>query len=85
MPWKENPEPEPEPTATVTELPPPPPEAAAGIRKATAKRKATVKAAQELSALDRAVEQLVREHSSGAVIDAAWNAAHRIFNAGARP
>ena len=77
QPWKDKPAPE--PTATVTELPPVPPAAAAEIRKATAKRKATVEAARELSTLDRAVEQLVREHSSGAVIDAAWNAAHRIF------
>jgi hypothetical protein len=32
-----------------------------------------------LSALDRAVEALVREHTSGAVIDAAWAAARRTF------
>ena len=31
------------------------------------------------SDLDRAVEQLVRQYTSGAVIDAAWEAAHRIF------
>ena len=35
----------------------------------------------ELSELDRAVEALVREHTSGAVIDATWNAARRIFRA----
>jgi hypothetical protein len=32
-----------------------------------------------LSDLDRAVEQLVRQHTSGAVIDAAWAASARIF------
>lgn len=31
------------------------------------------------TALDKAVEALVRQHTSGAVIEAAWAAAHRIF------
>lgn len=68
--------------ATVAEIPPPPPAEAAAIATASRKRKATVEAAEKdtLSALDRAVEALVREHTSGAVIDAAWSASKRIFN-----
>jgi hypothetical protein len=46
---------------------------------------APAKASPELSALDKAVEALVRQHSSGAVIDAAWEAAQRIFHPGRRP
>jgi hypothetical protein len=69
------------PTATAAELPPVPPAAAQAIERASSKRRLTVATAQAetLSALDKAVEQLVREHTSGAVIDAAWSAAHRIF------
>jgi hypothetical protein len=54
---------------------------------ATRQRRATVATAREetLSALDRAVEALVRQHSSGAVIDAAWEASKRLFRPGARP
>jgi hypothetical protein len=33
-----------------------------------------------LSKLDQIVEELVREHSSGAVIDAAWSAGKRLFH-----
>ena len=33
-----------------------------------------------LSELDRAVEKLVRKYTCGSVIDAAWDASHRIFN-----
>lgn len=75
----------PEPTtqaqATVAELPPVPPAAAAASAQASSKRAAVVATAREetLSALDRAVEQLVREHTSGAVIDAAWAAGKRLF------
>jgi hypothetical protein len=53
----------------------------------TAKRKpaetaiATLPATPALSALDQAVERLVGKYSSGAVIDATWEAAHRIFEA----
>jgi hypothetical protein len=52
-----------------------------------AKNKPTSQAEPELSELDRAVEALVRQHTSGAVIDAAWAAAHRIFRPaiGGRP
>jgi hypothetical protein len=32
-----------------------------------------------LDELNRAVEDLVRQHTCGAVIDAAWAAAHRLF------
>jgi hypothetical protein len=70
--------------ATAAELPPVPPAAAAELASATAKRAAVVAEIQAttreaLSKLDQIVEQLVREHSSGAVIDAAWAAGARIF------
>jgi hypothetical protein len=72
--------------ATAAEIPrpltgvAPPPAEAAAASQASRRRLAVVVAAQaELSDLDRAVEQLVRQHSSGAVIEAAWGAAHRIF------
>jgi len=57
--------------------------------RATARRKPAPKAEQpqpQASELDAAVEDLVRRYSSGAVIEAAWEAAHRIFhpNQGAR-
>jgi hypothetical protein len=79
--------------ATAAELPPVPPAAAAALERASSKRAAVVATAQAdsqaaggLTELDRAVEQLVRAHSSGAVIDAAWSASARIFRpqAGAR-
>lgn len=47
--------------------PPPPP------------RPAPTPAKDGLTPLDRAIEALVREHTSGSVIDAAWAAARRIF------
>jgi len=61
---------------------------ATATRKATVTEiKATTQASQakpegpQLSGLDQAVEQLVREYGNAAVIDAAWSAAHRIFGA----
>lgn len=77
--------PDPTPTpaqATATEIPPVPPAAAAAIRAASDKRRLTVATARAdtLTELDAAVEKLVREHSSGAVIDAAWAAGKRLFN-----
>ena len=70
--------------ATAAELPPVPPATAADLSSATAKRAAVVAEIQAttrepLSKLDQVVEQLVREHSSGAVIDAAWAAGKRLF------
>jgi hypothetical protein len=42
--------------------------------------------ASGLTDLDRAIETLVSAHTCGAVIDAAWSAAHRLFRPnGARP
>jgi hypothetical protein len=58
-----------------------PPAAAPRTPAARAPRRQAVATAREdtLSTLDRAVEQLVRDHTSGALIDAAWAAAHRLF------
>jgi hypothetical protein len=75
--------------ATAAELPPVPPAAAADLERATAKRAAVVAeiratTQEALSKLDQIVEQLVREHTSGAVIDAAWAAGARIFAPGGK-
>jgi hypothetical protein len=79
--------------ATAAELPPVPPAEAAATEAASSRRRAVVATAQAdsqadtLTGLDRAVELLVRQHTSGAVIDAAWGASKRIFapaKAGAR-
>jgi hypothetical protein len=58
--------------------------AAAELATATAKRAAVVAeiratTQEALSKLDQIVEQLVLQHTSGAVIDAAWAASKRIF------
>jgi hypothetical protein len=74
--------------AQVRELPPVPTAEAKATEAASSRRRTTVAAIRdttsqaELTDLDKAVEALVRQHSSGAVIDAAWSAAHRIFAGG---
>jgi 3-oxoacyl-ACP reductase-like protein len=40
---------------------------------------AAARPAPQLTGLEMAVEQLVAEYTCGAVIDAAWEAAHRLF------
>jgi hypothetical protein len=47
--------------------------------RANAAAAAEKKTGPALSPLDKAVEQLVAQYTSGAVIDAAWAAAHRLF------
>jgi hypothetical protein len=48
-------------------------------RQARPKPETTATPSAALTELDSAVEALVRQHTSGAVIDAAWAAAHRLF------
>lgn len=78
--------------ATVTEIPPPPADAAAATEAASTRRRAVVAecravtqaeqpppAADGLTELDRTIEALVRLHTCGDVIDAAWSASARLF------
>jgi hypothetical protein len=62
-----------EPARPAPEATPPPAPNPAPVATAT-------RPGPQLAGLDMAVEQLVREYSSGAVIDAAWAAAHRLFS-----
>lgn len=77
-------DPEP-PTPTPNPAPAPPPKVQP-IRKARtpAARPTSTPDPSGLTDLDRTIEALVRQHTSGAVIDAAWSAAKRIFHPEAR-
>jgi hypothetical protein len=65
----------PPPPAATARRSSPPPQPAAVARKAEAAQYPHGK----LTGLDRTIEAVIRQHTSGAVIDVAWAAAHRLF------